>query len=147
MGDVGNFDISGKPCALIFKFDGDIEKLLNDAARRCADDKIVLLIRYDDKYLDMLVPAYVNALVRKREGSMKANTIEKETLLFIAHTLNIREAIERAGMKRGTCILFSNDEETAKDFASVEKLVITKEISISLDFDSSKYVADLGTGD
>ena len=142
-----NLDIDGKPLAIIFKFEGGFEELLDHARKRCKGNDVILLIKYDESLIGRLVPAYANALARKNWGGMKANSLEKEMLLFVAHTLNVNEAIRKAGMAHGRNILFSNSNDIAMEFSISENLNTEKEIRLSLDIEAAPRVAELGLKD
>ncbi len=88
-----------------------IEVLLDRARAVSKGDKFVLLLRSGDGIEGRILPAYLNAYVRYREGNMRSDSLPIELMLFIAGTLNIGKAIREYGAKEGSGLLVIASDE------------------------------------
>jgi tRNA threonylcarbamoyladenosine modification (KEOPS) complex Cgi121 subunit len=82
---------------------------------------------------DRLLAAYLNAKIRKEEGTMRSNSLAIEMLLFVSGQMNISKAIPDCGISSGDeFILFASNEEYAKKAIECSKSNVIKELKLSL---------------
>lgn len=113
-----------------------------DAARRLSGERyFVLAIKPLDGIEKRLVPAYMGAAIRHKEGTMRSNSLAMETLLFVSGTMNIGNAIEHTAADGPEFILFSNKTRLVNQLVSKFALKVIKRYDLGLDFKASGGVA------
>ncbi len=125
--------------------DSNIQKLLELSNSFSDSDKFILLLENKEKIPGRIIPGYINAKLRQYEKSMRSSSLQKEVLLFIAGTMNIKNAIEKVGAKsESDFIVFGNSEKLLLEFIKLGKLKKVKKIDLSLDFKTAYEVAYSG---
>jgi|GEM_PF-2037837 len=106
------------------------------------EHKFVQLFRNKKGIAEKLLPAYLNALIRQRDSSMRSSSIAIETLLFVSGGMNIAKAISEFGINNANeFILFATSKKVADSFIKCSKSKIIKELKLSLANKQSPRIA------
>lgn len=123
----------------------NIQTLLELSNSLSDSDKFILLLENKEMILKRIIPGYINAKLRQYEKLMRSSSLQKETLLFIVGTMNIKNAIENAGAKsENDFLVFGNSERLLLEFIKRGKLKKIKEIDLHLDVKDAYKVAYSG---
>ncbi len=125
--------------------DSNMEKLLELSNSLSDSNRCILLLENKEKILERIIPGYINAKLRQYEKSMRSSSLQKETLLFIAGTMNIKNAIEKVGAKsKNDFLVFGNSEKLLLEFIKLGKLKKVTKIDLYLDIKNAYEVAYSG---
>ena len=117
--------------------------MLVEAAKKTSEkDNMIILLDYRKDIVMRLGPAVLNALLRKEEGEMRSNSFQVEVLLFVAGTMQISKAMEKAGARNGMdFIIMGKDSDSVVAFAGANKVRLLEEVEIRLDTETTLKVA------
>ena len=120
---------------------------------RCADSVVeaaknlsrgsdfVLVLKDSAEVEGRLLPAYISASMRMREGSMHSRSLALEIMLFVAGTMNIGNAVARAGASGSRFIIFASSRGVADALVSKCRLRVAGRCRLRLDPAISSSVA------
>lgn len=129
-----------KPRLYLCESKSSVEKLVEGS--KSMSKNFILLLDYIPELCDRLLPALVNAKVRFAEKISRARSLQMETLLFAAGTMNAGNAIRRCGIKNPKRFLtFSTSQQLFRKFAGKNKVHVVKELKMKIDLDISGKVA------
>ncbi|MGC9037699.1 MAG: hypothetical protein ACP5IK_03260 [Candidatus Micrarchaeia archaeon] len=116
-----------------------VEESIKAADRLSGRRNFVLLL---SKGIDpaKLLPAYLNAAVRKHSGMGKASKPSMEMLLYVAGTPNIKEAIKKCGAHEQKFIAFSTSHSLFRKFKKQSRIRVIKQVPISFDGSEAEKV-------
>ena len=117
------------------------EKVIEEAMRLSNGDDFILVLKPSKGIEDRLIPAYIGALIRKEDGIMHASSLALETLLFIADTMNIGNAIERASGTGNKFVIFASSRALADKISSKLGIKVLKTYRLRLDPKKSSAIA------
>lgn len=119
--------------------------VVTEAARRLSKgNDFVLILEPSRGIEDRLLPAYINAMIRRASGTMRSGTLSMEMILFISGTMNIGNAIERAGAKGNDLVVFCSGKRLCDRIVSRFGLKVIKKLSLRLDLSRSGEIALAG---
>jgi len=133
-----------KPVAYLCSSSFSKDHLLGCAEKVNEQDghEFVQLFRNKKGIAEKLLPAYLNALIRQRDSSMRSSSIAIETLLFVSGGMNIAKAISEFGINNANeFILFATSKKVADSFIKCSKSKIIKELKLSLANKQSPRIA------
>ncbi len=138
--------LAGKPVAALCSSKKKIDELVAAAAEMSGkpgkQDFLLLMSKHIDAA--RLLPAYLNALVRKKDSMTRASSTSIEMLLFVCGSANISKAIADCGAKSNSgFVVFATSRRLFDRFAKKNGLRILKEIAMPLDFGKAAEVAML----
>ena len=91
------------------------------------------------------LPPFVNAHLRYAEKSMRADSLQKGTLLFIAGTMDIRNAIKASGIRSNSrFVVFASGEAAFSSFVKKSGSEVIKKYGLVLDPAVASEVAAAG---
>ena len=126
-------DIVAKPVACVCTSSMDMHGLVKRAASLPKREELILLLKDDETLIYKLLPAYLNAVVRKRESVMRAKNLTTEMMLLVAGTMQISKAMECCAAKDSKrFIVFASGSALLKKFTGTGVMVAKK---LPLDFD------------
>ncbi|MCL4365208.1 MAG: hypothetical protein M1569_00735 [Candidatus Marsarchaeota archaeon] len=119
----------------------DISEII-DCASRLSEGANFIVILDDIKNIDkLLIPAYLNAIIRRNDGSMHAESLSIEIMLFIAGTMNIGNAMKLASATSSKrFVIFSDSMALIRRILSGFDITARK-IGLSVDLSKSSAVA------
>ncbi|MDE1860895.1 MAG: hypothetical protein KGH72_04240 [Candidatus Micrarchaeota archaeon] len=128
--------------AALCSSEGGLETMI-EKSKRCSQGKsFVLLADYNEKLVRRLAPAYLNALLRHDDSSMRSSSIQIEMLLLLAGTMKINDAIRIAGAKKAErFIAFATDRGILSKFLKMTRSKIKKPLPLELYPDEAEEVA------
>ena len=132
---------SNELCAVLTSSSSDMESMLKESRKLSKGSDFVLMLRPSKKIEHKLVPAYIAAMIRHSEGTMHANSIDLEILLFVSGTMNIGNAIEDAGTNGNEFVVFSSSKKLLEGMVSMFGLKKLKEYPLRVDPKTSGSVA------
>ncbi len=98
--DKGAFVIPGRmPVAFACTSNSTLNALADEARRLSKQEDFLLLLSNRKETADNILPAYLNACIRYKEGKMRSGSLQMELLLFMAGTFRISAAIEQYGAR------------------------------------------------
>ncbi len=134
-----------KPAACLAGSDLEKEVLLDIALKLSRGDRFILLMRNTRSLEDRLLPAFMNALLRYSEKSMRSESLQKEVLLFAAGTMNIGKAISNRGIvDPREFVAFASGRALLDTFIRLSHSRITKQYKLSVKWDSAREAAMAG---
>lgn len=137
---VVDVSLNVKPRLYLCESENGIDMLVTGSKSR--GKEFVLLLDYIPELCDRLLPALINAKVRFAEGISRARSLQMETLLFAAGTMNASNAIRRCGIKdQKRFLAFSTSQVPFRKFAGKNKVHVVKELKMKIDLDVSGKVA------
>ncbi len=123
-----------EPVAYACSSGSGLEDLLDSARKLSRGDEFVLLLKDDEAIARRVLPAYLNAYIRHKEGHARSESLQMETLLFIAGTFKIGDAIRMCGVRdTGSFLLVCSGRELARRYARTNKVKIGKEHRLVMD--------------
>ncbi len=120
-----------KPVAYVCESE-TVEESIKIADRLSGKHDFVLLL---SRSIDpaKLLPAYMNAAVRKHSGMGKASKPSMEMLLYVAGTPNIQEAIKKCGAHEQRFIAFSTSQSLFSKFKRQSGVKVIRQVPMSFD--------------
>jgi len=113
-----------------------------EAARRLSKgDDFVLILKPAEGIEGRLLPAYINAMIRKAGSTMRSGSLSLEMILFISGTMNIGNAIERSGASGDEFVVFCSGKPLCDRIVSKFGLEIVKRYDLRLDLSRSGEIA------
>ncbi len=130
-------DFTDRLIALRASSDADISEITGLAGQLSKGRDFVMVIG-DAKYIEKaLIPAYINATIREREGSMHSKLLSLEIMLFLAGTMHIENAMKSvAATSSNKFIIFSNSNKLVR-MLKARFSIVSKEIALHLDMSKS----------
>lgn len=133
---------NASPVCFLCSSDTDLQKLIDASSHMINGENFLLLTGSAGKIERRLAPAYLNAITRYRDFSMRSTSLQLEMLLFISGTMRISEAIKASGAKSSSgFIVFSTDKKLLSKFLKENKVKTLKQIKIILDPEEAQEVA------
>lgn len=128
-------------CAALLSSSSSIDAIIEQSKALSTGSDFVLLLKPSKGLEGRLVPAYIGATVRQSEGTMHSNSLAMETLLFVSGTMNIGNAIVRAGARGKKFVIFSSKKSLLDLVVGKFGLKVLKNYSLLLDPKVSGNVA------
>ena len=120
----------------------EIRELVEFSKKASTNTKFVLLLDYNKKALGRVLPAYLNAVIRLREGIARSKGMQIEMLLLICGTMNIGKALKECGARRKQKFLvFATSKALLTRFAKQNGIKIVNEVKQEFDLDVASDVA------
>ena len=132
---------SSQLCAALLSSGSDIAEILEESKRLSNGSDFVLMLKPSKDIEHKLIAAYIGAMIRQSEGTMRSNSLAIETLLFVSGTMNIGNAIGRTGADGKEFVIFSSRKEILEGVISKFKLKRLKSYALVLDPKTSGRVA------
>ncbi len=129
------------PCAIVFESGSGIDSVISEAKRLAKAQDSIVAVKEEKQIVKRLLPAYVNAYLRHKEGSMHAGSLSLETMLFVAGNMNITNAAKKVAAQGHRFVLFSSSRALAQELAKRCKLKRIREEKLSFDYDVASDVA------
>ena len=128
-------------CAALLSSSSNIDAIIEQSKKLSTGRDFVLLLKPSKGLEGRLIPAYIGAMVRQSEGTMHSNSLAMETLLFVSGTMNIGNAIARAGADGKKFVIFSSKKSLLDLMVRKFGLKVLKNYSLVLDPRASGNVA------
>lgn len=139
---MSTLDIKGKPAACVCKSVEGITRLVERARGYLKGESFIVLLDSESTDRTRLLPAYINAVVRRRDGIARSETLAMEILLLISGDTNIRKAIESNGARDFKEFIVFSDSVAALDrFVKENRLEVSGRISLKFDLEGAGDVA------
>jgi tRNA threonylcarbamoyladenosine modification (KEOPS) complex Cgi121 subunit len=127
-------EFKGKPVLCVCSSGKRMEELIGESKAMSGKQEFLLLLDYDRASAARVLPAYVNALIRQKDGIARSKSVWMEMLLLVSGTMNIGKAIREHGAKdSGRFLAFSTSESILRKFAEKNKVEMTKMIGLAMD--------------
>ncbi len=134
--------LSGKPVAYLCSSSMEPKELIAHAAKISSKKCFVQLFADKPNLAVRLLPAYLNALLREKDCTMRSNSISMEFLLLASTSMNIKNAIRNYGISSSNkFILFATSEKIAKKFKDIGKVKVIKKLKLPLVTEEAAKVA------
>ena len=133
MGRDAELPVFKKAVAYRLNSASSIDSIVNEAMKLSKGNDFVLILKGSREIERRMLPAYVSAAIRQADCSMHSRSLAIETLLFIAGTMNISNAVERVRPAGGEFIVFSTDERCAQSLFSRFRIRRPKKCRLELD--------------
>lgn len=119
-----------------------MEDLIKKKAEFSIGTEFVQMFENNSQIKDKLLAAYVNALIRNEEESMRSNELSNEMLALVSGEMNVGKAIKKAGAKHpNDFLLFLTDKKFATKAKTSLKLAKMEPVKMELDTTLSSQVA------
>lgn len=130
--------------ACLCEYDGNNEHVLSmlDEARN--ERHTVQFFDANEKIIARLLPAYINAALRTREGIARSGSTGMEMMLFVSGSMNIRSALSRCGVKDRRFIAFSDDKGYLDRLLEKNGIRVLKRYGLAIDINAASDVAMAG---
>ncbi len=135
------FDHSADPCAFIVESATALDDVIEQSKKLAKKSDVIIAIKEKKDVEKRLLPSYINAYLRYKEDAMHSNSLSLETLMFVAGTMNIGNAIEEIAANNKRFILFSSKRSLAQSLIKKCRIKKIKEIKLVLDADAASEVA------
>lgn len=131
-----------RPAAAVCYSKVGLEDMLKAAKLLCKREDFVQLFDYSSKIVPRLMPAYINAVLRYREGSAISSSIGIEMLLLLCGSTDIRKAIKECGAKEGkNFIVFASTSALLGRFTKASGMKVIRSVKLDIDFEEASAVA------
>ena len=131
-----------RPAAAVCSSNASLEDVLRAAKLLCKREDFVQLFDYSSRIVPKLMPAYINAVLRHREGSTISSNVGIEMLLLLCGSTDIRKAIKECGAKEGNnFIVFASPSALLKKFAKASGVKVIRSVKLDIDFEEASAVA------
>lgn len=111
-----------------------LSALVDGARDLSRHEQFVLLLKSDNSLSGRILPSYLNAYVRYREGRLRSGSLQMEVLLFIAGTFKISRAIERCGaLGSDRFVIVSSSKGLAEKYAKANNVRMEEPLSLGMD--------------
>ena len=134
-------EFSDSICAGLFSSASDVSEIVDESKILTKENDFVLLINPSKEIEHRLIPAYINATIRKARGNMHSDSLSLEILMFVSGTMNIGNAIERSGARGGRFVMFSSRKEILDKMVSRFSMKLLKSYNLVLDMGKCGQVA------
>ncbi len=135
-------DISGKPVACVCKGRPGMSGLVERAKGISNGEEFVLLLDSESADEERLLPAYANAVIRRRDGISRSNSDAMEMLMLVSGDTHIKEAIGSVGARDlKAFIAFASSKKLLDAFIKSERLEVESWLKLELDLDAAGDVA------
>ena len=135
-------EFKGKPVLCACSSGKRMDELVEESRSMSGEREFLLLLDYDRDSAARVLPAYVNAIVRQRDGIARSKSARMEMLLLVSGTMNIGRAIREHGAKNPKNFLaFATSGALFRRFATKNKIEITKKIRLVMDEGAAGRVA------
>ena len=135
-------EFKGKPVLYVCSSKKQMEELIAKSKEMSSGSEFVLLLDYGSMDAYRVLPAYVNALIRQKDGIARSNSTWMEMLLLVAGTMNIGKAIREHGAKNPAKFMaFATSEALLRKFAAGNGVRVSKKLSLTIDENLSGGVA------
>lgn len=135
-------EFAGKPVMYVCSSGKQMEELIGKSKELSGEEDFILLLDYNSTDAARVLPAYVNALIRQKDGIARSRSTWMEMLLLVAGTMNIGKAIKEHGAKNPERFLaFATSEGLIRRFAAKNGVRLSKKISLAIDENVSGGVA------
>ena len=131
----------GNPCAALVHSDSDIAAILEESKRLSGRGDFVLMLKPSKGVEKRLLPSYIGAMIRQSEGAMRSSSLAIEVLLFVSGTMNIGNAIRRAGASGSEFVIFSSSKSLLRRMISKFRLKVLKPYPLFMDPETVGKVA------
>ncbi|MGC8586966.1 MAG: hypothetical protein ACP5K9_01595 [Candidatus Micrarchaeia archaeon] len=130
------------PAAAVCSAAHNIEDALKIAKSLSNGEDFVQLMAYSVRMPKRLLPAYLNVMLRLREGSITSKSTSMEMLLLACGKSDIRAAISKCGAKEGKmAIVFASAPSLLSNFLDLAGMKAIKQIKLKIDFKEANAVA------
>ncbi len=136
---------NAEPVACIARSDAIVDKLVKASGEMSSGKNFVLLLKDSSSVRRRLLPSFMNAYLRYTEHFMRAESLQKEVLLFAAGTMNINKAIRSAAIDTNAkFIVFASNRKLMNEFIITTGSAIMETCRLEIDKNIAKDVAITG---
>jgi len=129
--------------AFLAQSDLQIESIVDGARRLSKGAQFVLVLRPAKGLEQRLVSAYINAVIRHKDGIMRSKSMSLEALLLIAGTMNIGNAVGRASAIKSPFVVFSSSKKLSRQMVARFDMKVLRDYKLRLDLNKSGKIAVL----
>lgn len=122
-------------------------EVIAEAIKLSEGDDFVLVLEPSEGIEARLLPAYINAAIRKKDRAMHSGTFSLEILLFISGTMNLGNAIERASARGNEFVIFSSSKKLSDKIISRHGMNVAKKYRLKLDLNKSSRISIISIRD
>ena len=122
-------EFKSKPVLRVCSSGRSIQELVEISKGAPRGSEFILLLDYNKKLIQRILPAFVNASIRMNDGIARSKSKQIEMLLLVCGSMKIEKALKECGARDARkFILFATNERLASSFAklsgskTVEKL-------------------------
>ena len=95
----GIVEFKSMPVVCLCSSRAGVQELVDESKRLSKGTDVVLVLGYSDRAVSRILPAYVNATIRTREGTARSRSMQVEMLMLVCGTMNIGKALKSSGAK------------------------------------------------
>lgn len=130
------------PVACVCSSNAGVDELIDSAKAASKGESFILLLEYDKGTVKRLLPAYLNAVVRFKDGIARAASIQMEMIVFACGDTDIRKALDKIGIRSADrFLLFATDEAVLKKFTDSVKQKTLERLVLTFDLDAAGEVS------
>ncbi|MGA3020916.1 MAG: hypothetical protein ABSD68_03135 [Candidatus Micrarchaeales archaeon] len=135
-------EFESKPVLCVCSSAKGMNELIEDSRKASRGKEFVLLLENKEKVVKRVLPAFMNAAIRIKDGIARSNTTQMEMLLLLCGTMKIDKAIRNCGANdSGNFLLFSTKSSLLNRFAKKNRIKIIRKIDLELDAKTAGEVA------
>ncbi len=112
----------------------DLKALVESSkeASKCSD--LILLLGHSEKLIPRILPAFMNARIRMKDGIARSKRMQIEMMLLICGSMKIDKALKMCGAKDPKkFLIFATDEKSLSAFVKKNSIKVTKSLKMELD--------------
>ncbi len=135
-------EFRNKPILYVCSSAKEIEELVEASKKASNNSRFILLLDYSERVIERILPAFVNASIRIKEGIARSKSAQLETLLLACGTMNIGKALKDCGAKKkDRFMLFSTTPPLIKKFVKTHAIQKIMEIKLQMEAKEAGKVA------
>jgi hypothetical protein len=114
----------------------DVKEIIYIAEKLSKGIKLIQVFKNNNSIILKLIPAYLYAALRYKDGSMRSKTIANEMIMFVAGEKNIGKAIKICGVSGTKFIIFATDASLIDVFLLKINGTLIKKLKLQINLDS-----------
>ncbi len=138
----GSVGFAYKPVLFLCSSKLELGRLIEISKRLSGGKEIVLMLDADKRLKDRLLPAFANALARRRDNISRSRSLQIETLLLACGSMNIGYALSSCGAKSSdNFAVFASSRKAFDSFANAGGVKALKALRLKVEPDEASDVA------
>lgn len=127
-------EFKSKPLLCLCSSKNKMQVLIENSKKASHSNEFVLLLKYDKRIIQRILPAFMNASIRVSDGIARTKSLQIEMLLLVCGTMSIGKALEACGARnKENFLLFATDKSLLESFSKQNGVKIGRRIELSLD--------------
>ena len=135
------FDERSRPLAFLCSSARSVNDMITWIEGNTNGEQFVQIFRHDEAIIDLLLPAYLNAVERYKWGMLRTKDLAHEMLALVARTFDMHKAISSFGADSNSeFIAFAAGGPIFEKFSKENSVKAIKEYKLALSEDAASEI-------